>query len=85
MDRDFEQFLREVAIPLMRKQTGFVDVSVGRTRWGGPPGFVVISRWATLDHLKSFVGDKWQDPIILPEEDHMVKQVSVEHYETLDL
>ncbi|MHB8585490.1 MAG: antibiotic biosynthesis monooxygenase family protein [Thermoplasmatota archaeon] len=84
MDGDFEHFLREVAIPLMKKQPGFVDAQVGRTRWGGPAGFVVASRWDRLESLKAFVGEKWQDPIILPEEQHMVKQVSVEHYETLD-
>lgn len=84
MDRDFEAFLREVGLPLMRKQAGCRDATVGKTRWGGPPHFVVVSRWESLDHLKGFVGPNYQNPVILPEETHMVKEVSVEHFEVLE-
>lgn len=84
MDRDFEAFLREVGLPLMRKQAGCRAVTMGKTRWGGAPHIVVISTWDSLDALKAFVGEKYQNPVILPEESHMVKEVEVEHFEVLD-
>ena len=83
MDKDFEEFLRHTALPLMRKQEGCEDVALGRTRWGGQPEFVVVSKWASIDALKSFAGPEWQSPRILAEEAHMVKQVFCDHYEVL--
>ena len=83
MDKDFEQFLVQTALPLMKKEAGCRDVMLGRTRWGGQPEFVVVSRWDSIDDLKRFAGPEWQNPRILPEEAHMVKQVFCDHYEVL--
>lgn len=84
MDKDFEQFLLETALPLMRKQAGCTDVLLGRTRWGGQPEFVVVSRWASIDALKQFAGAEWQKPRIIPEEAHMVREVFCDHYDALN-
>jgi heme-degrading monooxygenase HmoA len=83
MDKEFERFLTQEALPLMKKQSGCKDVALGKTRWGGQPEFVVISRWDSVEALKQFAGPEWQSPRILPEEAHMVKQVFCDHYEML--
>ena len=83
MDKDFEIFLQETALPLMKKSDGCAAVTFGRTRWGGATEFVVISRWESIDALKRFAGENWQQPKILPEEAHLVKQVQCDHYDEL--
>jgi heme-degrading monooxygenase HmoA len=83
MDKEFERFLLQEALPLMRKQNGCIDVHLGKTKWGGSPEFVMVSRWDSIDSIKQFAGPDWQSPRILPEEAHMVKQVFCDHYELL--
>ena len=83
MDRDFEAFLRETALPMMKKQEGCKTVQLGKTRWGGSPEFVIVSTWDSIDHLKQFAGAEWQSPRILPEEAHMVARVFCDHYEAM--
>jgi heme-degrading monooxygenase HmoA len=83
MDKDFEQFLVQTALPLMRKSEGCRDVILGRTKWGGQPEFVIVSKWDSVDALKRFAGPDWQSSRILPEEAHLVKQVFTDHYEVL--
>lgn len=83
MDKDFEEFLLHTGLPLMRSQHGCKGVTLGRTRWGGQPEFVVVSTWESIEALKGFAGHEWQSPRILPEEAHLVKEVFVEHYEVL--
>lgn len=83
MDKDFEVFLAETALPMMKKSQGCLEVVLGKTRWGGHPEFIIVSKWDSTESLKSFAGPEWQNPRILPEEAHMVKQVFCDHYEVL--
>jgi heme-degrading monooxygenase HmoA len=83
MDKDFEEFLTQTALPMIKKSEGCRDVVLGKTRWGGSPEFVVVSKWESTDALKRFAGPEWQNPRILPEEAHMVSKVFCDHYEVM--
>ena len=84
MQKKFEKFLRERAIPLLRKQAGILSIQIGTPVEHTPNEFLVISTWKDLDALKGFTGEKWQEPVIDPKEEHLLAETFLHHYFVLE-
>ena len=80
---EFEHFVLETGVPMVKAQDGCTGVTVGRSRWSEQPEFVVITYWESLDALQAFAGTDWDKAVIEPEEEHMLAHVSCDHYETI--
>ena len=80
---EFERFVRETGVPMTKAQAGCSHVAWGRSRWSDQPEFVVVSHWESIDQLAAFAGQRWREPVIEPEEEHMLAEVFCDHYETV--
>ena len=81
---EFERFVLEKGVPMVKAQEGCTDLTIGRSRWTEQPEFVVVTHWRSVDALQAFAGPDWQRAVIEPEEEHMLAQVSCDHYETIE-
>jgi quinol monooxygenase YgiN len=81
---EFERFVIETGIPMVKAQEGCTHVTAGRSRWSEQPEFVVVTHWRSVDALQAFAGPDWQKAVIEPEEEHMLAEVFCDHYETID-
>jgi quinol monooxygenase YgiN len=84
MQDEYERLCREVAIPLMQAQPGLVALHVGKPTERAPDEFVMVSVWTDIQAIQAFVGEKWLEPKVLPEEAHLLQESFVQHYESLE-
>ena len=84
-EAEFETFLREVAIPLVSRQAGLVSQHVGRPRDGSSSEFVYVTVWQDVRSIQAFAGEHWDQAVISPEEEHLLKETWIGHYEMLPL
>jgi len=84
MQQDFEKFIREHAIPKLRKQSGILSIQLGTPMENTPNEFLVISTWKDLDALKGFTGEQWQEAVIDPAEKDLLAETFLHHYFVLD-
>jgi hypothetical protein len=84
-ENEFESFLRDTAVPLVSRQAGLVAQHVGRPFGPSSSAFVYVTVWADVESIQAFVGERWQDAVIAPEEKHLLKDTSIEHYEVLPM
>ncbi len=81
---EYAEILKRTIVPSVRRQTGCLEVRVGRTfSPEGQVGFVVLSLWDSLDHLKEATGGLWPDPIVSAEEAPLLESTSCVHFEEL--
>lgn len=79
--QQFEKFFLNQALPNVRAQPGLVSVMVGTPHETTPNEFLMITVWKDLDALKGFTGEKWQAPVIDPEEFDLLQLTFLHHYE----
>lgn len=77
----FRAFFEETAIPLTRGQPGCLAVTAGVPRPETPNDFCLVMVWESLDAMKAFVGEDWQNPQVHPDEAEIVKSRRISHYE----
>ena len=80
---EFEAFLREVAVPLVSRQSGLVAQYVGRPRDPSSTEYVFVTVWEDVESIRAFAGERWQQAVITPEEEHLLKDTWIGHYEVL--
>ena len=80
---EFESFLRETAIPLVSQQSGVIAQHVGKPRDSASTEFVYVSVWEDVESIQAFAGERWQEAVIAPEEEHLLKDTWIGHYEVL--
>jgi heme-degrading monooxygenase HmoA len=83
-EAEFESFLRDTAIPLVSQQKGLVAQHVGRPRDSSATEFVYVTVWEDLESIRAFAGEGWQEAVITPEEEHLLKDTWIGHYEVLE-
>jgi heme-degrading monooxygenase HmoA len=82
---DFRQFFEGEALPLVRAQEGLVSAEIG---WPMPPTddeFLMITVWDSVDALRAFAGENWQEARLLAEERPLLRETSVHHYEAASI
>jgi hypothetical protein len=78
---DFQQFFLGTALPEVRSHAGLESVSVGLPHEISPTEFSMMMVWRDLDALKGFTGENWHQPVIHPDEVHLLKETHLYHYE----
>lgn len=78
---EFERFFLTRALPMVQSHAGVVSVTVGRPLATSPDEFLMISVWRDLDALRGFAGEEWQNPVIDPDEVHLLRETFLDHFE----
>lgn len=78
---EFERFFVGTALPLVHSQPGLISVSVGKPLPSTPNEFTMVMVWESIDALKGFAGENWQDARIEPEVAHLLRETFVHHYQ----
>jgi len=79
---EFEKAYKEVSIPLVISQKGFVSLSTGKPIIKNNLEYVMISNWTDLESLKCFVGDDWEKSLIPDGMKKHVENYWLHHYVT---
>ncbi len=82
--QEFEQFFVEQAAPYVRKQPGLLSLSIGESSSSSPNEFLMVMYWKDLESIKAFAGRNWDQAVILEDERHLLKEVLVHHYDSLE-
>jgi heme-degrading monooxygenase HmoA len=77
---EFLRTLQEQGIPHFRSQPGMLGVHVGLPTEQAPEEFLVTTVWRDMDAVRTFAGERWYEPKILPGERHLLKRAFVHHY-----
>lgn len=81
---EFCAFLSGTALPLMHQQKGLVSITAGQPRLGAPNEFCLVMIWDSVASLVAFAGEDWQQPHVMPEEEGIVMERFLHHYDVLD-
>jgi hypothetical protein len=56
---------------------------VGKPR--DPPSTedVYVKVWEDVESIRAFAGERWQEAVITPDEEHLVKHTWIGHYQVL--
>jgi heme-degrading monooxygenase HmoA len=84
-EREFESFLRDTAIPLVSQQAGLVAQHVGRPRDPSSTEYLYVTVWEDVESIRAFAGERWQEAVITPDEEHLLKDTWIGHYEILPI
>jgi heme-degrading monooxygenase HmoA len=81
---EFESFLRDTAMPLVSRQSGLLAQHVGRPRDQSSTEYLYVTVWENVESIQAFAGERWQEAVIAPDEEHLLKDTWIEHYEAID-
>ena len=84
-EAEFEAFLRDTAVPLVSQQAGLVAQHVGMPREPSSTEYLYVTVWDDVESIRAFAGDRWQEAVITPDEEHLLKDTWIGHYEALEL
>lgn len=80
----YADFLTRTTIPFLKRQPGCREVHVGRHFTAdGDVEFLVLTVWDTQDHLKDATGERWDQPVVDPEEAPLLSESDCDHYEEI--
>ena len=82
-EQEFEAFLRDTAVPLVSRQSGLVAQHVGKPRDRSSTEYVYVTVWEDVESIRAFAGERWQEAVITPDEEHLLKETWIGHYEVL--
>jgi heme-degrading monooxygenase HmoA len=82
-EREFDAFLRNTALPLVSQQSGLVAQPVGRPRDPSLTEYVYVTLWEDVESIRAFAGERWQEAVITPDEEHLLKDTWIGHYDAL--
>ena len=80
-ESDFEAFLHDTAIPLVSRQQGPVAQHVGKPRDPSSTEYVYVTVWEDVDSIRAFAGEGWQEAVITPDEEHLLRETWIAHYD----
>jgi hypothetical protein len=80
-----ESFLRETAVPLVSRQAGLVAQHVGRSHDPSSAEFAYVTVRQDVELIRVFAGERWRDAVIAPDEEHLLKDTWIAHYEVLPM
>jgi heme-degrading monooxygenase HmoA len=82
-EAEFESFLRDTAVPLVSRQSGIVAQHVGKPRDRSSTEYLYVTVWQDVESIRAFAGERWQEAVIAPDEEHLLKDTWIGHYEAL--
>ena len=81
---EFESFLGEEAIPLVSRQSGLVAQHVGKPRDPSSTEYLYVTVWEDVDSIRAFAGERWQEAVITPDEEHLLQETWIGHYDVIE-
>jgi heme-degrading monooxygenase HmoA len=82
-EQEFEAFLGDTAVPLVSRQAGLVAQHVGRPREPATTEYVYVTVGKDVESIRAFAGERWQEAVITPDEEHLLKDTWIGHYAVL--
>jgi hypothetical protein len=46
--------------------------------------FLYLTVWNDVESIRAFAGERWQEAVITLDEEHLLKDSWIEHYETIE-
>jgi heme-degrading monooxygenase HmoA len=83
-ESEFEAFLHDTAVPLVSRQNGLVAQHVGKPRDPSSTEYLYVTVWEDVDSVRAFAGERWQEAVITPDEEHLLTDTWIGHYDVLD-
>lgn len=83
-EEEFRRFMLETGRPGLLKREGCTGVILGQSRWGERPESLIISRWESLEALKRFAGEHWQEGHVNAAAVHLIEQVFCDNFEEVE-
>jgi heme-degrading monooxygenase HmoA len=83
-ESEFESFLGEEAIPLVSRQSGLVAQHVGKPRDPSSTEYLYVTVWEDVDSIRAFAGERWQEAVITPDEEHLLRETWIGHYDVIE-
>jgi heme-degrading monooxygenase HmoA len=56
---------------------------VGKPRDRSSTEYVYVTVWEDVESIRAFAGERWQEAVIIPDEEHLLKYTWIGHYEVL--
>jgi heme-degrading monooxygenase HmoA len=84
-EREFEAFLEETAIPLVSRQSGLLAQHVGKPRTSSSTEYVYVTVWEDAESIRAFAGERWEQAVITPDEEHLLQDTWIGHYDALEI
>ena len=83
----YEAFLRDELFPQVRRLGGFRGAHILRRDAGEEVEFVTVTRFESLDAVRSFAGDDYETPVIEPRARDLLSRFEehADHYETVEV
>lgn len=80
----YERFLMDELFPSMRAIPGFLGAEVLHCVDGAEAAFVTLTRFDSLDAIRSFAGDRYETPVIEPRAAELLSRYddTALHFET---
>jgi hypothetical protein len=66
------------------RQAGLLAQYVGKPRDSSSTEFLYVTVWNDVESIRAFAGERWQEAVITPDEEHLLKDSWIEHYETIE-
>lgn len=82
-EHEFEAFLRDTALPLGSQQAGLVAKHAGRPQDPSSTEDLYVTVWEDAESIRAFAGERWQEAVITPDEEHLLKDTWIGHYQAV--
>jgi hypothetical protein len=76
---------RETAVPLVSRQAGLVARHVGRSHDPSSGEYAYVTVRQDVESIRTFAGERWQDAVIAPDKEHLLKDTWIAQYEVLPM
>lgn len=80
-EMEFESFVRDTAVPFMSGQVGLLAQRIGRAAHRSSNEYLYVTVWDGVEAIRTFAGESWRDPMIGPDEEHLLEDAWVSHFE----
>jgi heme-degrading monooxygenase HmoA len=82
----YEEHLRRHTFPALKEIPGFVDASILRRPVEGGVEFLIVTRWVSMEAIKSFAGSDAEAAVVPAEVQAMMIEYDrrVNHFEVVD-
>lgn len=81
----YEEFLRKKMFPSIHRVPGYIDADLLRRDAGDEIGFVTITRFESLESVRAFAGEDYEQAVVEPEARALLSRFDErsEHYEVV--
>jgi heme-degrading monooxygenase HmoA len=81
----YEEFLRTIMFPSIHRVPGFLCADLLRNDLDGEVAFITVTRFDSLDAVRAFAGDDYEQAVIEPEARALLSRYDErsEHYEVV--